>query len=544
MTADTETTPAAEDGRIPSGPPWEELVTAALLGAERRPLPGGSAEALLDLAAERTVRRRAGLLPARAGERPEPAGADHRPPLPPAAAARFAQLVTAARRPRYDAAFGELSTDRSADLAALLPEWLAMANARGYRPPPALLPALLSAARARTDLRPAALAFAGPRGRYLARLNPEWRFALRAEAAAGTAADEVPVDDPAVVRRIWEEGLLTERVTVLALLRRRDADAGRELLTGSWAAERPEDRLMFVDTLRNGLGAADEPFLEKALSDRSKMVRATAAELLSLLPGSGLADRMARRARSCVALDLAGAGPTALAVEPPYECDSAMKRDGVVPKPPAGQGERSWWLTQIVEATALGEWSAHLQGRSAAEIVALPVADGWRTDLHVAWSRAAVRQRDPEWARALLGSPDAPVAQTSERAAKLLTLLPEGERGTWAAAFVAAQGLSDAYPVLGCCDPPWPPALSTAVVDALREAAGTEKAFPSNYRGVLGLAACGLDPAAADRLEPLAATPPPGELTGTGRALYWARAFQRLTAALRLRETVIGEFGG
>ncbi|MDX2598378.1 hypothetical protein PV343_39985, partial [Streptomyces sp. WI03-4A] len=47
--------------------PWEDLVTTALLGTDRRPpavAPGGQAPAaLLDAAAVATVRRRAGLRP-------------------------------------------------------------------------------------------------------------------------------------------------------------------------------------------------------------------------------------------------------------------------------------------------------------------------------------------------------------------------------------------------------------------------------------------------------------------------------------------------
>lgn len=50
---------------------WEELVGAALLGTDRRRGggPAGSPEALLDAAAVHTVRRRAGLRPAEAGDR-------------------------------------------------------------------------------------------------------------------------------------------------------------------------------------------------------------------------------------------------------------------------------------------------------------------------------------------------------------------------------------------------------------------------------------------------------------------------------------------
>ncbi|WP_030043173.1 DUF5691 domain-containing protein, partial [Streptomyces resistomycificus] len=69
----------------PAGSPvanvWEELVTAALLGTERRTPPGSAPGreapvALLDAAAVETVRRRAGLRPGRAARRPEPAARD------------------------------------------------------------------------------------------------------------------------------------------------------------------------------------------------------------------------------------------------------------------------------------------------------------------------------------------------------------------------------------------------------------------------------------------------------------------------------------
>ncbi|MEU1134018.1 hypothetical protein ABZ383_29880, partial [Streptomyces sp. NPDC005900] len=71
---------------------WEELITAALLGTDRRALPADltapgrtAPAALLDEAAVQTVRRRAGLRPAPAATPPEPAARDPRPPVPPAA---------------------------------------------------------------------------------------------------------------------------------------------------------------------------------------------------------------------------------------------------------------------------------------------------------------------------------------------------------------------------------------------------------------------------------------------------------------------------
>ncbi|MFM9449875.1 DUF5691 domain-containing protein [Streptomyces europaeiscabiei] len=535
-----------------AGLAWEELVTTALLGTDRRaptvPVPGREAPvALLNAAAVETVRRRAGIRPVRAAARPEPVAPDRRPPLPPAATRRLTTLL--ADRPGGGG--GRRGT--APDLMELLPQWLALANAHGYAPPPQALPALLDAARGRTDLRPAVLAFAGARALWLARLNTDWRFALR--AAPGGGASLPGPDESERVRRLWREGLFAERVALLTAIRARDAGPARELLSATWSTERAEDRLMFLDTLRAGLEAADEPFLEAALDDRSRNVRATAAELLSALPGSMLAGRMAKRATACVAVDRTGstsaaAGTPTLVVEAPHECDPGMERDGVLPKAPAGRGERSWWLGQLVEAAPLGAWSRRFGGRTPEEIVALPVADDWQGELHGAWCRAAVRQRDPGWSRALLGTPSTPEAggpgaggpgavSLAERA-KLLATLEGRERAEWVAGFIATHGLSEAFQLLGVCAVPWAPPLGRAVVDALNIARDAGS-YPWSFSGVMGLAERCLDPAEAVRLQPLTATPEDAEDSAPGAGGYWAEAFQRLATTLRLRATMRAE---
>ncbi|MEV6085375.1 DUF5691 domain-containing protein [Streptomyces parvulus] len=570
----TPTPPAAPSATTAS---WEQLVTVALLGTDRRTPPGcepgpGAAAAVLDAAAAETVRRRAGLRPARAARRPERAPEDPRPPLPASAARRLAMLL--ADRPGA-AAGGRRGA--APDLMELLPQWLATANARGFAAPPEALPALLDAARGRTDLRPAALRFAGSRALWLARLNPDWRFALRGTPGGGTVPPGPGDGDR--VHRLWDEGLFAERVALLAALRARDPAGARELLASTWATERAEDRLMFLDSLRTRLAPADEPFLEQALADRSRNVRATAAELLSALPGSALAARMAARAVTCVSLDrslghapcgapvdardasrahddhalerspAAPAAPAApaIAVEAPHECDAGMERDGVVAKPPGGRGERAWWLGQLVEAAPLATWPARLGGRGPGEIVALPVADGWRSELHAAWCRAAVRQRDGAWARALLGPPTAPEAggpgavSLAERA-KLLGTLTPGERADWVAGFIATHGLSEAFQLLGMCEVPWAPPLGRAVVDAL-DIARDAGSYPWSFSGVMGLAERCLDPAEAGRLDGLLAVPDESEDAAPGAGGYWAEAFQRLATTLRLRAAMTRELG-
>ncbi|WP_406199407.1 DUF5691 domain-containing protein [Kitasatospora sp. NBC_01560] len=523
--------------------PWESLRTTALLGTDRRPLPpaGDSpshravdrtdpATALLELAALETVRRRAGALPAPAAGPPgAPAPADARRELPAPAARRLALLLgtrgTAGGAP--------------ANLTELLPQWLGAARARDLRPPAVLVPALLDAARARSELRPDAVALAGPLGRWLAGRNPDWRFVLRTAAAAATGAAG-PGDD-----RLWHEGLFAERVTHLTLLRRTDPVAGLALLRSTWPTERAEDRLLFLDSLQEGLSPADEPFLEAALGDRSKNVRATAAELLSTLPGSTLAGRMAARARAAVRLSDRG---THLLVTPPAECDAAMQRDGIALTSPTGRGERAWWFGEVIAATPLPLW-AESTGLTPARLLALRVGDSidetnssWADDLREAWARAAVRQQDADWARALLGPAPAP-APDQRRArppratgapAKLLAVLPAAERAAWTAAFIEVHGLGEAFQLLGSCATPWTPPLSTAVVAALARAADSG-AYPWSHSGVLGMTERALAPGTATAVEALAARTPP--------ATAWAETFTRLAATLRFRATMLAELG-
>ncbi|MBT2440801.1 hypothetical protein J7E93_11910, partial [Streptomyces sp. ISL-36] len=465
---------------------------------------------------------------------------DDRRPLPEPARRRLDQLLAGRTAPAP--AGGRRGA--APDLAELLPQWLAAANDHGYRAPASALPALLDAARARTDLRPQALTLAGPRGLWLARLNPDWRFALR---GAGGSAALPDVRDGDAVRALWEEGLFAERVALLASVRAEEPAAALALLGSTWTAERAEDRLMFLDSLRAGLSGADEEFLEAALSDRSRNVRSTAAGLLSALPDSALAGRMAGRALSCVSLDRTEGGAT-IVVEAPHECDAGMQRDGLTPTPPTGRGERSWWLGQVVESAPLSCWPARFGGRTPEEIVALAVADDWQGELHAAWCRAAVRQRDAAWSRALLGAPSAPPAAgpgTSSLAerAKLLSTLPEEERARWVASFIGAHGLSEAFQLLGVCAVPWAQPLGGAVIDAL-DIARDAGSYPWSFSGVMGLAERCLSPDAADQLEALTALPAEPEDASPGAGGYWSEAFQRLVSTLRLRASIRAELAG
>jgi len=273
----------------------------------------------------------------------------------------------------------------------LLAEWLAAVAARGLRLPPQLLPALLDRARrgrsADGSVARLVAEAGGPRVRWLAGLNPDWEFVL-AESLAGEEA--------------WRLGTASQRRAYLTALRAHDPGAARELITGGWAAAGPEERVMFVSVVAEGLSLADEPLLEAALDDGAAFVRKMAAEVLAALPGSALSQRMAERARRWLRMEEGPRGPR-LVFFPPAGSDAAMRRDGITPSsgPRASQSaDQTGLMLETVARTPLRTWTEEF-GMTAAQIVAVPAGD-WAPSLFIGWCRAAFSQRDQEWVTALI----------------------------------------------------------------------------------------------------------------------------------------------
>lgn len=487
-------------------PVWDDLVSAALVGTGRRraaPVPHGDAlgalaarvghadEAarLLDLAALVMVHRRAGR---RAPAGPAPtvcAEADTRAPVPEAARARLRVLL-------------------EGDGLDFLPEWLATASGAGFRAPESELPALLTLARSRSDLRSVVADFAGPRGRWLAGLNPEWSWLTRVLAPAD-------VDDPG---RQWRHGRFGERLCAFATLRAQDPDTARTLLEQTWPTESAEDRAVFVRALGAALTATDEAFLESALDDRARVVRIAAAHLLTALPDSAFAARMRARALTCLR---PGADGRVLVV-PPAACDDAMRRDGIADTSPTGREDHSWWLGEVVAATPLAVW-CEVFGQSPQDIVARRLPRRFAEDVRDGWARAAVLQRDVAWARVLVGR-GAPT--------RLLTVLPPAECAEHVAGHIAEFGLSEALQLLTNCPAPWPAGLGDAVVDALvRASAGG--GYPWSFSGARDVAGRSLDPSLVERVE--------SHTRGEGE---WPKAFRALADTLRRRAVMRRELLG
>jgi hypothetical protein len=496
VTADATT---VTDTTAPAGPSageWPELLAAALVGTERRPGPAADPAAdLLDRVAGWAAYRRAGVQPGRRIEPPVPAPAESRPVIGEPAARRLVRLLDADSR-QFDAA----------SRAALMTEWLSLAVGRGFRVPPAQLPALLEYGRAHREHREAITAVGGARIRWLAEQNPDWTY-------LGAVADESAVDS-----ELWTAGRPAQRAGYLRALRRREPDQARALLEADWATLTPDERGDLVATLAHGLGPADEPLLERALDDRRRDVREVAAGLLTVLPGAAYGVRMVHRAWAAVT---PGPGGT-LAVTPPPECDRSMRRDGITPKPPAGTGERAWWLEEVLARTPLSTWPP------PADLLSRPVEDEWASTVHRGLARAAAARRDPVWAAALVPVL-ADTARDRECAAGLYPLLDPANLAAYATTALTEGGAPRWGPLLSNVPGPWPQVVAQAALAGIATLVGQPKLAGDLYQ-LCRLAAirlpAALAPSARELTERLRAADPDNPRTNAVAAMAGLLSFR------------------
>ncbi|MBD2464669.1 hypothetical protein H6G89_27055 [Oscillatoria sp. FACHB-1407] len=361
--------------------PWQQVVSAALLGTERQPftVPMVSGKvgqlltqvshlspeaALLTTAAILSLHRQAGWLP-----RTYPVVAqkpyqdDDLPRCSPRAACLLQQML-------------------QGQYTQVLPEWLAIASKQRQRVPELYLPELLDAGRQQRDLRAAILLVLGQRGRWLAAQNPDWSYAV-----------EVATEED------WETGSTAARLLYLQDLRSHQPDRARELLQGTWSQESAGDRAKFLEILRIELSMADEPFLEEKLGDRSKEVRRVAADLLANLPDSRLCQRMTERINALIP---AKAHQDGIQIELPASCDTEMLRDGVGQSTPnRNLGEKANWLLQMIAGVPLRFWQQTFC-QTPTELVKAAALSEWKTVLLDGWAQAARRHGDRDWAAAIL----------------------------------------------------------------------------------------------------------------------------------------------
>jgi hypothetical protein len=268
----------------------------------------------------------------------------------------------------------------------------------GQRLPYGLLVSALNQGRQSTELREWLLPVLGERGRWLAVQNPQWVYAAGVQETA----------DP---EQIWQEGSITQRVSLLETERTSDPAKARARLEASLKELNAKERAPMVAALHAGLSMDDEPLLEKLLADRSKEVRENAAQLLTRLPTSAHSQRITAWLQSMLSQDAKGEWQ----IEPPTEGNKDWERDGIALQLPAYvKGERSWWLQQLVMLAPIDFWRQTLD-KSPEQLWEWSRRSDWKSALRQGWLRALDTQHDLRWL---------PLLQSMESDSRAQALLP------------------------------------------------------------------------------------------------------------------------
>lgn len=225
-------------------------------------------------------------------------GAVHRATIPsvPSSAARDTGWPTSSR-PLAPEALRPLLEQilASKPQQQLLATALGVVAERGWRLPAPLLVRVLNETAYRHEERDAVLGVIDERAAAVLREHPVWgkRVEPLVSLPGGDSGDNSLDDsgDDSLDDSVWRLGTTAQRLAYFRRLRAQDPAAARTLMVASWKKERAEAREGIVEALATGLGEADLPLLEMAITDRSGGVRQAAAQVLLHLPGSGLVQR-------------------------------------------------------------------------------------------------------------------------------------------------------------------------------------------------------------------------------------------------------------
>ena len=232
-----------------------------------------------------------------------------------------------------------------------------------------------------------------------------------------------------------------------------------------------ETRAAYVEALAVGLGPEDEPFLESALDDKSRQVRAEAVRLLATLPSSRFAERMAARLRERVQVVVEGTAVVVTfkdGVAAPAAATEDQVRDGIGEGWAQTEDERrlakmqpSYWLEDLIASTPLTAWEHY--GLSPAELLRATAANRWEANAcHRGWRSATLRQKDARWAEAFCAV---------NAANDMLELLSDEAAERWCLGVVASHrsqySIHSAPIILSRLGRPWPDAVCQALLDSI-----------------------------------------------------------------------------
>jgi hypothetical protein len=409
----------------------------------------------------------------------------------------------------------------------ILPEALERLQQAHLRLPHDLLPQALAYGTKNKEVRSALVPVLGERGRWLSQFNQEWKW-------VNQLLLQIEKLLPANVETIWQEGTLDERSMILRNMREVDPARARDWLAEVWKKEKAETRTTLLATFEVNLSLEDEPFLEKALDDRSTNVQSLAVSLLARLPDSALVQRMQARADAILTYTKGKITITALETIDEHWVHDGLDKDGAA---------KTSTLQQIISLVIPHHWEERF-AMIPEKLVSLLKKDDESTIL-AAWSQATVRHRATNWSPPLLEKWHGSLKKSKnytdlELAIQLLTCLPQQE----AENVIAHLLFENPYwnSALAVLPRPWSHQFGEACLQALQDHVRTlKKSEPSHYEwnAILDATAIALPESCFDGA--LLPWEIPEEEEKGWVISYWRSNLTDFSEVLRIRKQILEE---
>lgn len=372
---------------------WEEIVNKALLGSEKVSLTSadlpreiGEAfdipdavekeDAFLKISALAFQFRQSGAQPINATHITHP---ESQPETKPYCSAQASLM---------------LKTVLEEELLSLLAFWLHVCTSKNQLAPPEMLPSLLNIATRRKEFRNEVAAVCGERGKWLAQLNTEWNYT------------SIDLNDETV----WTEGTADERKELLRQLRIADPERARKLLENAWATEGSNEKLAFLEILKDTVSSVDVPWLE-SLKEKGQKVNGAILELLKLIPSSAVVQEYQRVLASVVTVKSGKAllgmiNKTEIIVDESFAFPESIFKTGIEKlSSDKNISDGKHIVAQLIMAVPPSFWQAHLQ-RTPSEVIELFQKEKHTSFYLPALAIASARFRNNEWTKAILDKAD------------------------------------------------------------------------------------------------------------------------------------------
>ncbi len=270
------------------------------------------------------------------------------------------------------------------DNLSLLQLWLSHCDDSHQLLPSVMIPVVLDKAAKNEVIRQLAINCSGNRGTWLSQYNPDWSY-------FNIASDE----------EIWRTGIADERFRVLLKVRLQDAAKGLEWLQQTWPQESAANKSNLLKTLQNNLSAADMPWLESLLSEKSQKVKEQVEYLLKQLPGSSIVQLYEEVLGQSVSLKqekalLGLVNKTKLQFQLPADLNPQIFNTGIekMAGPNVKTSDEDYIMFQLISSVPPSFWERHLQ---ASREQVIEYFEKYAADKVQALCNAVVLFKSKEW---------------------------------------------------------------------------------------------------------------------------------------------------